>query len=184
MNGCNCIEATNIYSNLSGQKKFRLNKINKIKDNFNSEIQKRKIMSKKLSKYIVAFDKYFSKSLIVLSALSRGTCIISFTRVIGVPVAIASAILSLIFSLTTGIIKKLLKITRVKKKKQNEIFMLANSKITSIEKLVSQALADPEISYQEFKTIINEEENYKRLKEDIRMMKSDDKLNENNNDIR
>ena len=54
-------------SNLSGQTKFRLNKIIKIEDYFNSEIQERKIMSKKLSKYIAPFD-YFDKALIVLSA--------------------------------------------------------------------------------------------------------------------
>ena len=39
-------EAPNIYSNLSGQTKFRLNQINKIKDGFNAEIEKRNIMSK------------------------------------------------------------------------------------------------------------------------------------------
>ena len=37
-------------------KKLKLNEINKIKDYFNSEIQERKIMSKKGSKYIAAFD--------------------------------------------------------------------------------------------------------------------------------
>ena len=36
---CNSIEATNTYSNLCDQTKFRLNEINKIKDYFNSEIQ-------------------------------------------------------------------------------------------------------------------------------------------------
>ena len=67
MNECNfiegnSIEATNTQSNLSDLTKFRLNKINKIKDYFNSEIQERKAMSKKLSKYIAAFD-YFDKTL-------------------------------------------------------------------------------------------------------------------------
>ena len=57
-------------------------------------------MSKKLSKYISAFD-YFDKALIVLSATSRGISIISFTSVIGVPAGIASASFSLVFSLTT-----------------------------------------------------------------------------------
>ena len=56
-------------------------------------------MSKKLSKYISAFD-YFDKALIVLSATSRGISIISFTSVIGVPAGIASACFSLVFSLT------------------------------------------------------------------------------------
>ena len=47
MNKCNSIEVTNKYPNLSDQTKFRLNEINKIKDYFHSEMQERKIMSKK-----------------------------------------------------------------------------------------------------------------------------------------
>ena len=99
---------------LSEQTKFRLNEINK-KEFFNSEIQERKTMSKKLSKYIAAFD-YIDKTLIVLSATSGGISIISFTSVIGIPAGLASASFTLVFSLTTGIIKKLLKITRKKTK--------------------------------------------------------------------
>ena len=72
-------------------------------------------MSKKLSKYIIVFDN-FDKAFIILSATSGGISIISFTSVIGVLVGRASASCSLVFSLTTGIIKKLLKITRNKKK--------------------------------------------------------------------
>ena len=45
MSECNSTEATKTYSNLSDQTKFRLNKTNKIKDYFNSQIQERKIMS-------------------------------------------------------------------------------------------------------------------------------------------
>ena len=104
---------------LSDQTKFRLNKINKIKDYFHSEIQERKTMSKKLSKYIAAFD-YIDKTLIVLSATSGVISIISFTSVIGVPAGLAS--FTLVFSLTTGTIKRLLKITR--NKKRNTIKLL------------------------------------------------------------
>ena len=49
--------------------------------------------------------------------------------------------------------------------------MLAKVKLNSIETLISQALIDLEISHAEHKTIINEEENYRRLKENIIMMK-------------
>ena len=98
---------------LSDQKKIRLNEINEIKDYFNSEIQEKKTMSKNLSKCIAAFD-YIGKTLIALSATSGGISIISFTNVIGVPAGLASAIFTLIFSLTTGSIKKLLKVTRKK----------------------------------------------------------------------
>ena len=74
-------------------------------------------MSKSLNKYIASFD-YFDKTLIVLSATSGGISIASFAIVIGTPVGTASASLSLTFSLSTGLVKKLLKTTRNKKKKQ------------------------------------------------------------------
>ena len=71
MNACsfieyNSTEVTNTYSNLRNQTKFRLNEINTLKDYFNSQIQERNIMGKKLSKYIVVFN-YFGKTWIVLS---------------------------------------------------------------------------------------------------------------------
>ena len=61
-------------------------------------------MSKKLNKYIAAFD-YIDKTLIVLCATSVGISIISFTSVIGVPARLASVSFTLVFSLATGIIK-------------------------------------------------------------------------------
>ena len=101
--------------NLSEQTKFRLSEIIGIENYFHQEINQRKSCNKKLSKYVTAFD-YIDKILIVLSATSSGVSIISFTSIIGAPVGIASASFTLIFSLTTGIIKKLLSITRNKKK--------------------------------------------------------------------
>ena len=91
------------------------------------------------------FD-YIDKILIVLNATSCGVCIISSANVVAAPVGIASASFTLIFSLTTGIIKKLLSITRNKKKKLGKILMLAKSKLNSIETLISQALIDMGIS--------------------------------------
>ena len=142
---------------LNDQTNFRINEINKIKDYLNYEIQQRKTISKKLSKYIAAFD-YIDKTVIVLSATSRGISIIFSTSVIGIPAGLASAIFTLVFSLTTGIMKKLLKITRKKKKNQNKIIMLSKIKLNSIE--ISQALIDLDISHEEFKTIANEKEKY------------------------
>ena len=43
----------------------------------------------------------------VLNATSGGVSIISFTSIVGAPVGIASASLTLFFSLTTGIVKEL-----------------------------------------------------------------------------
>ena len=156
-------------SNLNNQQ-FRLNKISEIQDYFIAEIKERELMSKKLSTYISFFD-YFDKSLIVLSVTSGGVSIVSFATVIGIPVGITSASLSLAFSLCTGLIKKLLKATRNKKKKHNKIVTLARSKLNSIESQISKTLINNQISHEDFMTIINEERNYRDLKESIRMMK-------------
>ena len=125
------IETLNKYLDLSDQTKFILNEINEIKDNFHSEIQERRTMSKKLGQYIAPFN-YIDEILIILSATSGGMSLISFASVISVPVGIASASFSLVLFLTTGIIKKLLSITRNKKNQHNKIVMLAKSKLNSI----------------------------------------------------
>ena len=130
MNECNSIETDK--TSLIGQTKYRLNEITKIENYFNQEINQRKSSSKKLSKYVAASD-YIDKVLIVLSATSGGVSSISFTSVAGTSVGIANAS----FALTSGTIKKLLSITRNKKKKHDMIHMLAKSKLNSIETLVS-----------------------------------------------
>ena len=49
--------------------------------------------------------------------------------------------------------------------------MLARSKLNSIECKISEALINNQISNEDFITLINEERNYRELKENIRMMK-------------
>ena len=126
-------------SNLDNQQ-LTLNKINEIKDYFIAEIKERELISKRRSKYIAAFD-YFDKSLIVLSATIGSISIASFATVIGTAVGIASASLSLVFSLSAGLVKKLLKTAR------NKIVILARSKLNSIEGKISEALMNNQISH-------------------------------------
>ena len=112
---CSSCETHNIYPNLHDQQQFRLNKINEIKNYFVAEIKERELMSERLSRYITSFN-YFGKSLIVLSVTTGSISIASLTTVIGAPVGIVSASFSLTISISIGIIKKLLKRTRNKKK--------------------------------------------------------------------
>ena len=128
MNECNSIETIG-KTKLTEQTKFQLDEISKIENYFIKEINQRKSCSKKLSKYVAVFD-YIDQALIVLSATSSGVSIISFTSIIGAPVGIASASFTLIFSLTTGIVKKLLNITR--KKRKSMIKFLCWLKVNSI----------------------------------------------------
>ena len=79
-----------------------------------------------------------------MSETTRGVCIISHATVVGAPVAIAITGFTIAFSLTTGIIKKSLSITRNKKKKHDKILMLAKSKLKRIKTLVSKALIEIE----------------------------------------
>ena len=65
------------------QSKFRFNEISKIENYFNQEIKERKLNSKKLNKFVAAFD-YIDKILL-------------FLTVIGAPVGIASASFTLIY---------------------------------------------------------------------------------------
>ena len=62
--------------------------------------------------------------------------------------------------------------------------MLATTKLNSVENLISQELIDLEISHEEFKTIFKEKEKSEKMKNNIKMMKSSDKLSENNGFIR
>ena len=104
INSIECIEHNSMVTSILNNQQFRLNKISKIEDYFITEIKERELMSKKLSKYISFFD-YFDKSLIVLSLTSGSVSIASFATVTGIPIGIASASLSLAFSLCTRLIE-------------------------------------------------------------------------------
>ena len=107
----------------------------------------------------------------------------SHATVVGIPVGIAGASLTLIFIVTTGVVKKLLNITRKKKKKHNKIITLARNKLNIAETLISQALIDFDISHEEFSKIIYEKNNYEQMKNNIRNTKSINDLNKENNQI-
>ena len=106
-----------------------------IENYFHQKINQRKSCNKKLSKPVAAFD-YIDKLLIVFSSRSGRVCIISSVSV-GAPIIIAGASFTLIFSLTTGIIKKLLIVTRNKNKNHDKVLVLAKSKLNTVETLLS-----------------------------------------------
>ena len=166
INKSNSIEAID-RTDLSEETKFSLDEISKIGSHFIEKINQRKSCSKKLRKYVAVFD-YIDQALIFLNATNGGVSIISFKNIVGAPVGIANASLTLFFSLTTGIVKKLLNIISNKMKKHDKILMLDKSKINSIETLVSQALIDMEISHEEFITILKEKDKYEKMKDNLR----------------
>ena len=141
---------------------------------FINDINQQKAYSKKLNRYVTIFD-YIDKILIVLSATTSGVSIISLTSTIGKSVGIVSASFTLIFSSTTGIVKKLLNMTINQKKKHDQLFMLAKSKFNSIETSISQALIDLDISHEKFTMILNEKDKYERMKYNLISENGDEK---------
>ena len=81
------------------------------------------------------------------------------------------ASLTVIFTETTGIVRKLLNITRKKKKKHNKIITLARNELNIIENLIYQSLTDFDISHEEFSKIIYEKNNYEQIRDNIRNAK-------------
>ena len=132
--------------------------MNEIEDYFLADVKKRELMSKRLSKYIASFD-YYEKSLIVLSITTGGISNASFATVFGAPTGMVSACFSLAFSISTGIVKNLLKTIRNKKKKHNKTVMLATSKLNSIESKISEALINNETSQKTLWQLLMKKEN-------------------------
>ena len=161
----NDLELTNINN-------YRLNEINKAKDYFNNEINERKDIIKKLNKYLVSFD-YLNKTFVALSASFGTLSIASHARVVGIPVGIASASLTLIFMISTGVNKSLLQVTKKRKKKHNKIIALVKSKLNTIDTLLSSPLSDSKISHEEFTNIITEKNMYENIKENIKDIKEE-----------
>ena len=73
-----------------------MNEISRIENCFNSEINQRKLCSKKLSKYVSTFN-YIDKILFILNAKRGGACIISHATVTCASVGIASAGFTIVF---------------------------------------------------------------------------------------
>ena len=86
----------------------------------------------------------------------------------------------MIFTISTGIIKKLLNVTKKKKKKHDKTISLAKNRLDIIETLLSSALDDFEISQKEFVVIINEKTKYEEIKKNIKNVVNRDSNEENN----
>ena len=73
--------------------------------------------------------------------------------------------MTLIFTISTGINKSLLKVIKKREKKHNKIIALAKSKLNMIDTLLSSVLNDSKISHEEFTNIITEKNIYENIKD-------------------
>ena len=123
---------------------FRLKKIDEIRNYLIEEINQNKLMSKKHKKVWRVLN-YIDHSLVVISA---------FASLVGIPIGIMSSAIRLKICVITAGIKKYESIIK-KKKKHDNIVLLAKSELNSIEVKISKALIDSNISDDVFVLINN-----------------------------
>jgi len=146
---------------------YRLHHLKDIKAFFECEIEARR---KTINKYKKAFTglSWTSNGCIVVGVTVEASSIALIATGIGAVVGLALEGVGLAIGLLAIPInfgnKKIFK----KLEKHEEIYILAVSKLNSINDLIAKALEDSFIDDKEYKTILNEYEKYIGLKNDIR----------------
>ena len=146
---------------LSEQTNNRLMEIGKIKDYFDQEIKYQQLLTSKLSKYLTGFD-YADKILTIFLTAFSGTNI--FTHVKGEKqlLGLITSVFSLLFCLSSGVVKKLQQETKTRTKKHNRLLYLAQNKLDCVEMLVSKSVQDGIIDHREFLAITKEKKESKK----------------------
>ena len=146
---------------------YHLAKISEIEAYFLDEIDAREKLAKKIKRFST-ITVVLDTSLITTTAITGDISIAALASVIGLPVGISLSATSLLLSLATTITRKTISIFSSKEKKHDDIRLLAQSKLDSISETISQPIQDEKVSPTEFHKILQEAENYRKLKADIR----------------
>ena len=71
-----------------------------------------------------------------------------------------TSVFTLLFCLSSGVVKKLQQERKIRKKKHNRLLYLAKNKLDFIEMLISKSVEDGIIDHNEFTAIIKEKKQY------------------------
>ena len=154
---------------------FRLKNIDETRNCFLKEIKQNRLMSKKHKKVCTTLN-YIEHFLILASKITACDSISSFVSLVGIPIGITSSAIRLKICAVTSGIKNYKSIIKKKKKKHDKRVLLAKSKLNEIEVLISKALNDSVISYNEFVLIKNALKKYEEMKEEIKNSKTKSRL--------
>ena len=150
---------------------FRLKNIDETRNYLIDEINRNKLISKKLTKFCTTLN-YIEHFLIIGSTITGCVSISAFAFLVGIPIGVTSSAIELKICPITAAIKKYKSIIKKNKKKHDKIVLLAKSKLTSIEVLISKALIDSVISHDEFVLINNAIKEYDEMKGETKNLKS------------
>ena len=122
---------------LNEQTNYRLMELGKIKDYFDQEIKYQQLVTSKLSKYLTGFN-YADKILTIFLTAFSGTNIFAHVKREKQLLGLITSVFSLLFCLSSGVVKKLQQETKKRKKKYNRLLYLAKNRLDSVEMLVNQ----------------------------------------------
>ena len=125
--------------------KFRLRKIEEIRNYLIEEINQNESMRKKY-KNVCRVLNYMDHSLFVISTFNGCVSISAFASLVGIPIGITNFSIGLEICAITAGIKKYKSIIKKKKKNHDKIVSIAKYKLSRIEVLISKALIDSNIS--------------------------------------
>ena len=125
-------------------------------------------------KYIDETRNYFIEEhlLILTSAVTGCVSISAFSSLVGLPIGTASSAVALKICAITAGIKKYKSIIKKKRKKHDKIVLLVKTKLKTIQVLISRALIDSYIRYDEFVSENNILKEYDYMKKAIKILKT------------
>ena len=105
---------------------------------------------------------------LILTSMVTGCILVSTSAsLVGIPASIGISAVGINICAITAVIKKYKSIIKNKKKKHDEIVLLAKPKLNNIEVLISKALIDSCISHEEFFIVNNVLREYDDKKKEI-----------------
>ena len=144
-----------------------MKKIYEIRNYLIKEISWNEVMSKKHEK-VGRILNYIEHLHVIISTITEWLSISAFASLVGISIGITSSAIGVKICVITTAIKKYKSINDKKRKKHDEIVLLAKSKLNSIEVLISKALIDSNISHDEFVLITNVLKEFYDMEEEIK----------------
>ena len=143
---------------------FRFRNMDETRNYFLEEIEQNELMSRKIKKVCTTL-KYIEHFPVLASPITGCISISTFAFLLGIPIGITSSAVGLEICAIAAEIKKYKLTIKKKKKKHDEIVLLAKYKLNSIEVLISEDLIYSNISHDEFVLINNVLKEYDDMKE-------------------
>ena len=164
-----CDNESKMYPDLNptAPQSYRLNKLSEIEAFFLDGIKVREQIAKKMKRFNT-ITGIVDTSLITSTVIAGGISIAAFASGVGLLVGIALSGTSLFPSLATAITRNSFKNFTVKQEKHEAIKLLVQTKLDSMSNIISHAMQDGDISPNKFHKVLQEVEDYRKLKADIR----------------